>query len=438
MQNFRAKPGTPMAGRRRAGPRRADDRLRDRAAGDGAGDEHPGPAEPVGRLRPAAAVGHQRLGRGLPPHPRLRQPRGALADIDGLGRSARTPATPCASASRSTPSTCATTTSSTRACATTPAPMADADGLAARRGAPPDGGGAGMSITFCRTLAGARPPSPGGPASARPPASTTPPSRGPGGGPAAGRDRPRRRRRLAWVVAPPQAMALLGRGVGGWRITVRHEGAARRRARRPGAHRRGVPAHRPRPASRRPSSWAGCRASRRGLGGGRTRSRRPSTRSPPAPTTWSSATGTPPRSGALRDAVAPRPLVERTALPPETEIDDARDALARPLFTAWLARSTAPAWPGRGTRGPRARRGAAGPGAAPVGRVGGRRLARRRPPTRACRASPPTWRASSSARWRAPRRGSPRSSGSSGPAGPRSRPSPRSPTPCASGATATP
>jgi FO synthase len=40
---------------------------------------------------------------------------------------------------------------------------------------------------------------------------------------------------------------------------------------------------------------------------------------------------------ALRDALAPRALVERTALPPGTEIDDAREDLARPLFTAWLA-----------------------------------------------------------------------------------------------------
>jgi FO synthase len=39
---------------------------------------------------------------------------------------------------------------------------------------------------------------------------------------------------------------------------------------------------------------------------------------------------------ALRDAIAPRALVERTALPPGVEIDDAREALARPLFTAWL------------------------------------------------------------------------------------------------------
>ena len=40
--------------------------------------------------------------------------------------------------------------------------------------------------------------------------------------------------------------------------------------------------------------------------------------------------------GALRDAIAPRALVERTALPPVTEIDDAREVLARPLLTAWL------------------------------------------------------------------------------------------------------
>jgi FO synthase len=44
----------------------------------------------------------------------------------------------------------------------------------------------------------------------------------------------------------------------------------------------------------------------------------------------------PEQVGALRDAIAPRALVERTALPPETEIDDAREALPRPLFTAWL------------------------------------------------------------------------------------------------------
>ena len=62
----------------------------------------------------------------------------------------------------------------------------------------------------------------------------------------------------------------------------------------------------------------------------------------------------PDQVGALRDAIAPRALLERTALPPETEIDDAREALPRPLFTAWLSRSTAPAWSARATPGHRA------------------------------------------------------------------------------------
>ena len=83
--------------------------------------------------------------------------------------------------------------------------------------------------------------------------------------------------------------------------------------------------------------------------------------------------------GALRDALAPRALVERTALPPETEIDDARADLPRPLFTAWLARVN-----GSGAARPRYSwapgrdEAAAGAAAAPVGRVGGRGLGRRR------------------------------------------------------------
>jgi FO synthase len=43
--------------------------------------------------------------------------------------------------------------------------------------------------------------------------------------------------------------------------------------------------------------------------------------------------------GRLRDAIAPRALVERTALPVGAEIDAARADLARPLFTAWLAQT---------------------------------------------------------------------------------------------------
>ena len=156
-------------------------------------------------------------------------------------------------------------------------------------------------------------------------------------------------------------------------------GPARDGARRAGAQRRRLPAHRPRPASRRRSSSAGCRRSRRGCRSRWPRSSRPSTRSPPARSTWWSATGARTRSAALRDALAPRPLVERTALPPETEIDDARADLPRPLFTAWLAaRRRLGGGAAALQLGAGARRGAAGAAAAPVGRVGGRRLARRR------------------------------------------------------------
>ena len=52
---------------------------------------------------------------------------------------------------------------------------------------------------------------------------------------------------------------------------------------------------------------------------------------------------------ALRDAIAPRALVERTALPPGAEIDDARAALARPLFTAWLGQVDGSGAAGRAT-----------------------------------------------------------------------------------------
>ena len=103
--------------------------------------------------------------------------------------------------------------------------------------------------------------------------------------------------------------------------------------------------------------------------------------------------------GALRDAIAPRALVERTALPPETEIDDAREALARPLFTAWLGQvdgsgAARPRYtwaPGRDEEPPV-------PAAAAVGRVGGRGLAARDTPTRASAGSTRTSPRSSSAR----------------------------------------
>ena len=80
VQNFRAKPGTKMAG---AAEPSLDDELWTAAAARlvlGAGDEHPGAAEPLlRRLSAAAGRGHQRLGRRLARDDRPRQPRGSVA-----------------------------------------------------------------------------------------------------------------------------------------------------------------------------------------------------------------------------------------------------------------------------------------------------------------------------------------------------------------------
>mgnify|MGYP001317710814 CR=1 FL=1 len=140
---------------------------------------------------------------------------------------------------------------------------------------------------------------------------------------------------LAWVVDPVVAMELLGKGVAGWRITVRDTGV---RAEGLDALTRSGAAFLRTDAGRLQEAieigWL-----------------------PGISTRVSIAVDTPAEAldaiaagavdlvvgdwdadqvGALRDAIAPRPLVERTALPPETEIDDARAMLARPLFTAWL------------------------------------------------------------------------------------------------------
>lgn len=140
---------------------------------------------------------------------------------------------------------------------------------------------------------------------------------------------------LAWVVDPPVAMELLAKGVAGWRITVRDTGV---RAEVLDALTRSGAAFLRTDAGRLQEAielgWL-----------------------PGISTRVSIAVDTPAEAldaiaagavdlvvgdwdadqvGALRDAIAPRPLVERTALPPETEIDDARAMLARPLFTAWL------------------------------------------------------------------------------------------------------
>ncbi len=80
VQNFRAKPGTRMAGAPGAVARRAAVDGRGGAGAARAGLEHPGAAEPELRRVPAAARrGDQRLGRRLAGDGRPREPGGALA-----------------------------------------------------------------------------------------------------------------------------------------------------------------------------------------------------------------------------------------------------------------------------------------------------------------------------------------------------------------------
>jgi FO synthase len=140
---------------------------------------------------------------------------------------------------------------------------------------------------------------------------------------------------IAWIVDPPVAMELLGRGVPGWRITVRRTGA--RADVLDALVRTGAAFLRTDAAGLDEAIELGW------LPGISTRVS--VTVDTPAEALDAIAAGAvdlvvgdwgPQEVGALRDAIAPRALIERTALPPETEIDDAREALARPLFTAWL------------------------------------------------------------------------------------------------------
>ncbi len=140
---------------------------------------------------------------------------------------------------------------------------------------------------------------------------------------------------IAWVVDPPVAMELLGRGVPGWRISVRRTGA---RADVLDALVR--------------TGAAFLRTDADGLEEAIELGWLPGISTRVSVTVDSLAEALdaiaagavdlvvgdwdPQQVGALRDAIAPRALIERTALPPETEIDDAREMLARPLFTAWL------------------------------------------------------------------------------------------------------
>ena len=141
---------------------------------------------------------------------------------------------------------------------------------------------------------------------------------------------------IAWVVDPPVAMKLLAGGVAGWRISVRHAGA--RADVLDALVRTGAAFLRTDAAGLEEAIELGW------LPGISTRVS--VTVNTPAEALDAIAAGAvnlvvgdwgAEEVGALRDAIAPRALVERTALPPETEIDDAREDLARPLFTAWLA-----------------------------------------------------------------------------------------------------
>jgi FO synthase len=143
---------------------------------------------------------------------------------------------------------------------------------------------------------------------------------------------------LAWVVAPDAALALHDAGVAGWRITVRHEGGrgdVLDALTRSGAAFLRTAVDRIEEAIE--LGWLPGMDTRVSV-----------TVDSLAEALDAIAAGAvdlvvgdwrADEVAALRDALAPRALIERTALPPETEIDDARVDLARPLFTAWLARA---------------------------------------------------------------------------------------------------
>ena len=152
---------------------------------------------------------------------------------------------------------------------------------------------------------------------------------------------------LAWIADPEGAMALGGRGVAGWRITVRHRGP--RAAVLDALARTGAAFLRTDPEGLEEAielGWLPAISTRVSVEVGTL-----------AEALDAVAAGAvdlvagdwgPEEVAALREAIAPRPLVERTALPPETDIDAARADLARPLFTAWLAQVD-----GRGAARPR-------------------------------------------------------------------------------------
>ncbi|HET6690599.1 MAG TPA: 5-amino-6-(D-ribitylamino)uracil--L-tyrosine 4-hydroxyphenyl transferase CofH [Miltoncostaeaceae bacterium] len=143
---------------------------------------------------------------------------------------------------------------------------------------------------------------------------------------------------LAWVVPPDVAMDLLKRGVAGWRITVRHTpdrsatldalvrtGAAFLRTTPQGLDEAIELGWLPQIATRVSVEVDAVEAALDAIAAGAVDL---------VVGDWDADA-----VGRLRDAIAPRALVERTALPVGAEIDAARADLARPLFTAWLAQT---------------------------------------------------------------------------------------------------
>ena len=140
---------------------------------------------------------------------------------------------------------------------------------------------------------------------------------------------------LAWVVDPPTAMELLSRGVAGWRITVRHDGP--RADVLDALARTGAAFLRTGPEQLEEAielGWLPGVSTRVSVVVGSLTEALDAIAAGAVNLVvgdWD-----PDAVAGLRDAIAPRALIERTALPPGVEIDDAREALARPLFTAWL------------------------------------------------------------------------------------------------------
>ena len=192
-----------------------------------------------------------------------------------------------------------------------------------------------MSVTFCRV---ARGDGPAGPASAREAAGLgeagvaaalaeglLPVETAPGGG-----GEP-----LAFLADPAEALALAGRGVSGWRISVRHRGtreevldalvrsgAAFLRTDADGLPEAralaGLPAMATAVSLPVDSLDEAVAAVRAGAGDLILEG-------------WDDAL-----VGALREALAPAELLERVALPPGVPYPEAYEVLARPLLKAWL------------------------------------------------------------------------------------------------------